>query len=188
MNEEYQKARDSVTGIVHTFEGELQKVCGDLRNLSLESIKDISALGNQIKPALEATTRPLDQTSDEEKGQLRKKGVDDLVTKVLMLRKNRKLKDLIQEYKRMNFVLLIPLEVYSTSLFGECPQQSSQNAGLLGVQRIRPQTFCTHQRKFLNQAVHNVWEKEVITLMSKLDDVVQLSGDARCDSMGHCAK
>ncbi|XP_064646039.1 uncharacterized protein LOC135499286 isoform X2 [Lineus longissimus] len=34
----------------------------------------------------------------------------------------------------------------------------------------------------------NVWEEDTIRVVSNLEEVVQLSSDARCDSMGHNAK
>ncbi|XP_064639095.1 uncharacterized protein LOC135494756 [Lineus longissimus] len=78
----------------------------------------------------------------------------------------------------------------STALLcsGSIPSKAVRMLKFWGVQGFTIPTFIMHQRKFLNQAVRNCWEDEYIRVLSKLDDGVQLSGDARCDSMGHCAK
>jgi hypothetical protein len=78
----------------------------------------------------------------------------------------------------------------STALLcaGGIPNKTIRMLEFWGIQCYTPKTFFSHQRNFLCQAIHNCWEEEYIRVMCSLGEVAQLSGDARCDSMGHCAK
>jgi solute carrier family 8 (sodium/calcium exchanger) len=78
----------------------------------------------------------------------------------------------------------------STALLcaGGIPSKTFRLLQFWGVQSFAPCTFFAHQSKFLYQAVHNIWEEESIDALASLDNVAHLSGDARSDSMGHCAK
>lgn len=71
---------------------------------------------------------------------------------------------------------------------GAIPSKVLRVLDFWGVQGITPQTFFLHQKNFLHQAIRNVWEEESKETISSLGQVAKLAGDARCDSMGHCAK
>ncbi|XP_064625768.1 uncharacterized protein LOC135486686 [Lineus longissimus] len=71
---------------------------------------------------------------------------------------------------------------------GAIPLRFLRTLDFWGLYGINPSTYFNHQRRFIHQAVRNLWEDESIDCLAKLEDSVQFSGDARCDSMGHCAK
>ncbi|XP_017291080.1 uncharacterized protein LOC108250651 [Kryptolebias marmoratus] len=71
---------------------------------------------------------------------------------------------------------------------GALPGKTLRVLKFWGMQAISPATFFTHQRRFLHQAVRNVWNEEQERVLGAMQTTAILSGDARCDSMGHCAK
>lgn len=59
----------------------------------------------------------------------------------------------------------------------------------IGVCYISLRTYFYIQQLYLNPAVNRVWEREQLSLSTAFQGkAVDVGGDARCDSPGHCAK
>lgn len=60
----------------------------------------------------------------------------------------------------------------------------------MGILCIHKNTFFTHQKNYIHKVVRKYWNQESDKLVTQLkaQGGVTLAGDARCDSMGHCAK
>jgi hypothetical protein len=78
-----------------------------------------------------------------------------------------------------------------------CPLPSNNKYGkiyffftrFINIKVMSTRTFFYHQKDVLHQAVRNVWVRKRNILLEDLKDKeLVLGGDARCDSMGHCAK
>ena len=60
---------------------------------------------------------------------------------------------------------------------------------VFNIQCQQVRTFFHHQSEYLHQAVQATWmKKQACQLRLLKDQELVLGGDARCDSMGHCAK
>lgn len=59
----------------------------------------------------------------------------------------------------------------------------------LGMSYISLRTYYNIQQLYLNPAVNSVWDREQLSLLTAFQGkVIDVGGDARCDSPGHCAK
>ena len=74
---------------------------------------------------------------------------------------------------------------------GSLPAKALRVFKTLYCATISRKTFFRHQKKYLHPAIHVIWEKNQILLLSKLKEKQQglvIGGDGRSDSPGHSAK
>ena len=79
----------------------------------------------------------------------------------------------------------------SSILFTGNTYKRLQNfAACLGLKFLSERVFYRHQDRYLFPVINDAWEKERQTVVEELIDkpIVNLNGDARCDSPGHNAK
>ena len=84
------------------------------------------------------------------------------------------------------------LAISSAILFaGGMISQSLRIFKILGMACIGSATYFRHQTRYLIPSVVSAWKEEqqhVIRSLKELNEAMVLSGDARSDSPGHCAK
>ncbi len=71
---------------------------------------------------------------------------------------------------------------------GAMPGQTIRFLKFWGVSCMSRTTFHEHQKNFLHHAVKTIWDAEEQKCLENVKQKAEISGDARCDSMGHCAK
>lgn len=74
---------------------------------------------------------------------------------------------------------------------GSVPHKSLRIFKYIGIACISISTFFRHQRKYLENAVANVWKEEQAKLFQVIKEkggTPAVAGDGRCDSPGHSAK
>ena len=74
---------------------------------------------------------------------------------------------------------------------GSLPAKALRIFKTLNCATISKPTYFRHQKNFLHPAIHDIWEKNQMLLLSKLVKEQQglvLGGDGRSDSPGHSAK
>ena len=74
---------------------------------------------------------------------------------------------------------------------GSLPSKAIRMLQFINCACITDSTFYTHQRRYLQPAITNIWKREqanMVTLLQVLDKPLLLGGDGRCDSPGYSAK
>lgn len=82
------------------------------------------------------------------------------------------------------------ISLSSAILFaGALPGKVLDVLRIWGLTTISRDTFFLHQKKYLHAAIRRVWHREQKKNLACITGKpVRLAGDARCDSVGHCAK